>query len=73
MNWKYGIGLTLVILGSVLSGLIYFIFFGVPLYLLGMVLVLISGKSPKAKALGLFIPVLVIALVWVAALWRSGR
>jgi len=70
--WKYVLGLVFVILGSILTASIYWIAFGVPLYLLGMIFVLISGRSAKAKSLGLLIPPAVMALLWAVVLVMEG-
>jgi hypothetical protein len=68
MNWKYGTGLTLTILGNFLNALVWFLVFGVPLYLIGIILLLLSGKSLKAKLLGIFLPLLIPVIFW-GLLW----
>jgi hypothetical protein len=64
VNWKYGIGLTLTILGAILSGLVWFIIFGAPLYVIGVVLIARSGKGQKTKLLAIFLPWIIPLIPW---------
>jgi hypothetical protein len=64
MNWKYGIGLSFTILGAIMITMIYLAIFGAPLYLIGVIFILFSGKKLKTKLFGIFLPILIPALTW---------
>lgn len=65
MNIKYGLGLTLVIIGLVICIPIYFIVIGFPVFIVGVILIAISKKKALTKLLAIFLPFLGFVLVWV--------
>jgi hypothetical protein len=70
MNWKFGIGVALAVLGAFGCALVWFIALGAPLYIIGIVVILLSGKTWKTKLLGIFMPLLIPLIFW-GLLWTG--
>jgi hypothetical protein len=73
MDWKYGLGLTLVILGTLLSLLAYLAFFGVPILVVGVIFIFLSGKKLRTKLVSLFPTAAIFLSVLGSSLVESYR
>jgi hypothetical protein len=67
MNWKYGIGLTLVIFGTLISLIAFLGLFGVPILIVGVILIFLSGKSLRIKLFS----ILPTAVIFISILGSS--
>jgi len=66
-NYKLIAGKTLVILGTILGIHPFAIFFSIPMFFIGNYLIHnFSDYSKKAKFKWILIPIIVIAVIWIA-------